>query len=131
MPLSQEMTERIRIAVCIPTRKALVGHIEKSKVPLGLHHIANLAPLRLGRVNARGVMCAGVQQEDTVGRRSLDIGNHALEVEADGVLVVIAILLDLQTGVLEDSGMVRPAGGGDVDLFAVRVETFEEGPAYP
>lgn len=133
MPLRQEMAQRKRIAIRIPTRKALVCHIKERKVSPGLHHITDLTPLGLCRVNARRIMRTGMQQEHAVLRRSSHIGKHALEIEPDGVLVVVAVLLDLEARVLEDGAVVGPAWGGDEDLFlfAVWVEALEEGGAYP
>jgi hypothetical protein len=51
---------------------------------------------------------ASMEQEDAVLWRVLDIRDHALEVEANGVLVVVSVLLNLETGVLEDRAVVGP-----------------------
>lgn len=126
MALLHEVTGSKGILVSVTTGKALVGHVEEGKVTLLLHDVADLAPLVLGGVDTGGVVSAGVEKDDAVLGSSLDVGQQALEVEANGVLVVVAVLSDLQTGVLEDSGVVGPARGGKVDLLRVRVEALQE-----
>lgn len=115
-----------RIAVRVTAGKALVGHVEEGKVLLLLHDVADLAPLRLGRVDTGRVVRTGVQQDDALVRGGLEVRDQALKVQANGVLVVVAVLRDLEAGVLEDGIVVRPAGGGDIDLLRVRVEAREE-----
>ena len=46
-----------------------------------------------------------------------EVSNHAIEVQANSVLVVVLVLLDLQPRVREDSLMIGPAGIGNVDLL--------------
>lgn len=111
----------------ITTRKPLVGHIKESKMALLLHHFRDLAPLVLRRVHARRVMCTGMQQEDTLVRRTLHVLQQALKVEPDGVLVVVSVLFDGEACILEDGCVVGPAGRGDVDGLGVRVEALQEG----
>ncbi len=114
------------ITVSITTGKALVGHVEESKVALLLHDVRNLAPLVLSRVDTGGVVGASMEQNDAVVGGSLKVGNQALEVEANGVLVVVTVLLNFQARVLEDGVVVGPARGGEIDLLRARVETLEE-----
>ena len=127
--LLHEVTRGERITVRVSTGEALVRHVEEGKVALLLHDIANLAPLVLSRVNTGRVVRAGVEHDDAVVGGSLDVCNQTLEVETNGVLVVVAVLLHLQTGVLENSVVVGPAGGREVDLLSVRVETLQESTA--
>ena len=117
------------ITAGITTGKALVSHIEESEVALLLHDVANLAPLVLGGVNTGRVVGASVQEDNAVVRSSLDVGKETLKVKADSVLVVVAVLLDLEAAVLEDGIVVGPAGGREVDLLSVRVETLQESTA--
>ena len=124
--LAHEMPGGKSILVSIAASEALVGHIEEGKVALLLHHIADLAPLLLGGVDTGGVVGASVEKDDAVLRGGLDVGNQTLEVETNGVLVVVAVLLNLQTGVLEDSVVVGPARVREVDLLRMRVEALEE-----
>ena len=126
MALLDEVAGSKSILVSVTTGKALVGHVEESKVTLLLHDIANLAPLVLSRVNTGRVVGTGVQQNDAVVRGSLDVGNQTLKVQTNGVLVVVAVLLNLQTGILEDGVVVGPAGVGEVDLLRVGVEALQE-----
>lgn len=127
--LLHEVTRGERITVRVSTGKALVRHVKECKVALLLHDVANLAPLVLSRVNTGRVVRAGVEHDDAVVGGSLDVCNQTLKVETNGVLVVVAVLLHLQTGVLEHSVVVGPAGGREVDLLSVRVEALQESTA--
>ena len=125
--LLDEMTERKGVLVGIAGSEALVGHVKEGVVVTLLDSLSNLQPLLLGRVNAGGIVSTGVKQHDAVLGHGLDIGDHAIKVKADGVLVVVPVLLNLEARVLEHSRMVRPRWGGDVDGLRVRVVALEEG----
>jgi hypothetical protein len=124
--LLDEVSRGERILVRVTTGKTLVGHIEESEMTLLLHDIANLAPLVLGGVDTGGVVSTGVQQNDAVVGSGLDVGDEALKVKTNGVLVVVTVGRNLHSGVLEDGGMIGPAGGGKIDLLSVRVEALQE-----
>lgn len=62
-------------------------------------------------------------------RADLDIIDHALEVETNGLLVIVRILLDFKTRVLEDRNMVAPRRCRQVNGLGVRVETLKESSA--
>ena len=51
---------------------------------------------------------------------------QSLKVKADGLLVKVTILLDLQTRVTEDGNMVTPCGGGEVYGLGMRVKASKE-----
>ncbi len=127
--LLDEVAESKGILVGVTRSKALVGHVEEGVVLAFLDSLSNLQPLFLSRINTSRVVGAGVEQDDAVLGHGLDVGDHAIEVEANGVLVVVPVLFDLEARVLEDSGVVRPRWGRDVDGFCVRVVTLEEGAA--
>ena len=106
--LLNEVAERESVLVGVARGEALVGHVEEGIVVAVLVSIADLLPLLLGRVNTSGVVCASVEQDNAALWHGLDVGNHAIEVKADGVLVVVAVLLDLKTAVREDGLVVGP-----------------------
>jgi hypothetical protein len=114
------------ILVSVTAGKALISHVEEGEVVLLFHDIADLAPLGLGRVDTGGVVGAGVEQDDALLGGGLDVGDQTLEVEADGLLVVVAVLSDLETGIREDGLVVGPARVGEVDLLGAGVELLEE-----
>lgn len=114
------------ILVSVTAGKALVGHVEEGEVVLLLHDIANLAPLSLGGVNTGGVVGTGVQEDDALLGGGLDVGDQTLEVKTNGLLVVVAVLSDLEAGVREDSLVVGPTGVGKVDLLRAGVELLQE-----
>ena len=124
--LSDEVARGKSILVSVAAGEALVSHVEESEVTLLLHDIANLAPLSLSRVNTSGVVSTGVKQDNAALGSRLDILDQTLKVQTDGVLVVVAVLLDLKARVLEDSVVVGPAGVGQVNLLRAGVEALEE-----
>ena len=127
--LLDEVTEGKGVLVGVARSEALVGHVEEGVVVALLDGVGDLHPLLLSRVDTGGVVGAGVEQDNAALGHGLDVGDHAIEVEANGVLVVVPVLLDLEARVLEDSGVVRPRGVGDVDGLRVRVVALEEGAA--
>jgi hypothetical protein len=124
--LLNEVADSESILVGVTASKTLVGHVEEGKVLLLLDDIGDLLPLLLGGIYTSRVVGAGVEKEDTAVRGSLDVSNHTLEVETDSLLVVVAVLLDLKTGVVEDSLVVSPRRLRDVDLLLAREELGEE-----
>lgn len=129
--LLNEVAERKGVLVGVAGSEALVGHVEEGVVTALLDCVADLLPLRLGGVNTGRVVRASVQQNDAALGHLLDVLNHAIEVETDGVLVVVAVLLDLEAAVGEDGLVVGPRRGRDVDGLRAGVMTLEEGTAYP
>lgn len=126
MALLNEVSGSKGIAVSVTTGETLVGHVEEGKVALLLHDVGNLAPLVLSRVDTSGVVGASMEQDDAVAGGGLKVGNQALEVKTNGVLVVVTVLLNFQARVLEDGIVVGPAGGGEIDLLRAGVEALEE-----
>ena len=60
-------------------------------------------------------------------RTDLQVLLQALKVKANGLLVEVPVLLDLQARVTEDGGMVTPRGSGQVDDFGIRIVASKEG----
>jgi hypothetical protein len=114
------------ILVGVTTGEALVSHIEEGEVTLLLDNIRDLLPLLLARVNTSGVVSTSVEKEDTAVGGRLDVSNQTLKVEADGLLVIVAVLLNLKAGVVEDGLVVSPRRLRDVDLLFTREELGEE-----
>lgn len=131
MALLNEVAEREGILIGVARGEALVGHVEEGVVVALLDGIADLLPLLLGGVNTSRVVGASVEQDNAALGHLLDVCDHAIEVKANGVLVVVAVLLDLEAAVGEDGLVVCPRRGRNVDLLCARVVTLEEGTAYP
>lgn len=129
MALLDEVSHGEGILVGVTASEALVGHVEEGVVALLLDDVADLPPLLLGGVHTGGVVGAGVEQEDAALGGGLDVGDHALEVEPDRLLVVVPVLLDAEAGVAEHRLVVRPRRRRDVDLLVARVEPLQEGGA--
>ena len=127
--LLDEIADGKGVLVDVAGSEALVGHVEEGVVALVLDDGLDLLPLLGGGVDTGGVVGAGVEEEDGVVGGGLEVADQTLEVEPDGVLVVVSILGDLETGVTEDGAVVGPRGGGDVDLLGSGEEAGEEGTA--
>lgn len=96
-----------------------------------LDSITNLLPLFLGRINASRIMRAGVKEYDAALWQVLDVFDHAVDIKANGLWVVVPVLLDLQTRVFEDGSVVGPARVWDVDRLGSGEEALEERASYP
>lgn len=108
MALLNKVANSKGVLVSVAAGKALVGHVEEGKVILLLDNLGDLLPLLRGGVDAGRVVGAGVEQEDAAQGSGLEVGNQAVKVEADGVIVVVAVGLDLEAGIAEDSLVVGP-----------------------
>lgn len=126
MALIEEVAESKRILSSISAGKALVSHIKKGEVAFDLHSRGDLLPLLRSRVDTRRVVGAGMEEEDGVARSLLDVVDQTVNVEADGLLVVVTVGLDVQPAIMEDGLVVRPRRVWEVDGLSVRVETLEE-----
>lgn len=96
MALLDEVADGESVLVSVTTGKALVGHVEEGVVAVLLDNVAQSAPLVLGGVDTSGVVRASVEKDNAALGHVLDVLNHTLKVETDGVLVVVAVLLDLE-----------------------------------
>lgn len=126
MAVFDELSDCECILVGVTASKTLVGHVEERVMLPLFHGLANLCPLLLGRVDTGRVMCTSVQQYHTASGCRFDVGEHTFKVEADCIFVVIAVFLNLKTGVLEHRVMVCPAGRGYVDFLRTRIEALEK-----
>lgn len=129
MALLDKVTDSEGVLVGVATGKALVGHVEERKVILLLDDIRDLLPLLLAGVDTSRVVSTSVEEEGAAVRSSLHIGEKTLKVKTNGVLVVVAVLLDLKTGVVEDGLVVSPRGSGNVDLLLAGEKLGEESSA--
>jgi hypothetical protein len=94
--LLDEVANGEGILVSVSAGEALVGHVEEGVVVILLDNIAQSAPLLLGRVNTSRVVSASVEKDNAALGHLLDVLDHTLKVETDGVLVVVAVLLNLE-----------------------------------
>lgn len=126
MSLLNEVADWESIFVGVTGSESLVSHVEESVVLSILDGLGDLLPLLDSWVDASWVVCASVEEEDGSLLSTLDIGNHALEVETNGVLVVVSVLGYLESGVGEDGTVVGPGWVWDVDLLCAWVPFGEE-----
>ena len=84
----------------------------------------------VGEIDAGRVVAAGVQQHDRAGRHGLERPEHAVEVDAAGLGVVIGVGIDLEPGALEYRAVVLPARVADPQFGIGRGAAQEIG-AHP
>ena len=108
--------------------EALVCRVKEGKVLLRLDHLSNLLPLLLGSIDTGRVVGACVQNDNATLGRILQSTDHAIEVEALGLLGEVRVCLVLEADVGEDLEVVGPCGVGKVDcaLRLCLVELCEE-----
>jgi hypothetical protein len=88
--------------------------------------LGDLLPLGRRRVDTGRVMGTGVEEDGGTGGSSLQVSDHTLVVKGDGVLVVVAVVLGLEAGILEDSLVVGPGRGRDANLLLAGAPALEE-----
>lgn len=114
------------ILVGVTAGEALVGHVEEDIVVTSLDGSLDCLPLFGSGVDTGRVVGAGVEEEHAALGSGVDVVDHTVKVQTNRVLVVVAVLLDLQTRVLEDGSVVGPGRGGNVNLLVAGVPTGEE-----
>lgn len=70
------------------------------------------------RARANSVIILTKKSNMQILMTHLDVVDHALKVEAVGLLVKVLVVVDLKARVLENWDVVAPSGGGDKDLLA-------------
>mmetsp|Transcript_72430 Transcript_72430/g.223771 ORF Transcript_72430/g.223771 Transcript_72430/m.223771 type:complete len:295 (+) Transcript_72430:613-1497(+) len=95
---------------------ALVGAVHEGEELARLHDLDDLPPLLLRGVHARGVVGAGVQEDQGALRRALQRVHHAREVQRLGVRLVVGVGLDRKARLREDGVVVAPGRVRDPDL---------------
>lgn len=113
--LGDKVLDGPRVAREVARREALVRAVEEGEVVALAHGGGDLLPLVLGRVYAGGVVGTGVQQHDGAARGGADGGEHAIDVEALGVLGEVWVVCGLEADVGEDLLVVGPGWAGDVN----------------
>ena len=106
--------------------ETLVSHIEEGEEFLLLDDIRDLSPLFGSGVDTSRVVCTSVEENDRVfrhclcyefnnaervhcfGRLYLEVLLQTSKVETNGLLVVVSVLLNFQSRVTENGGMVTP-----------------------
>lgn len=124
--LLDEVADSEGITVGITAGKALVGHVEEGNVAEFLEDLGELSPLVLAGVNTGGVVSAGVEQDGAAGGSVLEVFNQSIEVEANGLLVVVAVVDRGDASILEDGLVVGPGRSGNADLLLAAVPALEE-----
>ncbi len=95
--------------------EALVGHVQKRYVALGLDHFQHFFPVIQAQVDAGRVVAAGVQHDHRVVRQVVQVFEHAGTVHVVGGSVVVAIVLHRKACGFEQRAMVFPARIADGD----------------
>lgn len=99
--------------------ETLVGAVEEGEVFLCADHFGEFDPLFTGRIDACGVVGAGVQEDYASFGGLFDGGAHTGEVEAFGGRGEVGIGFYGEVDVAEDLVVVGPCWGGEVDGLGV------------
>lgn len=113
--LLDEVADRPGVADQIAGREALVGSVEEGELAALAHDGRDLLPLVLRGVNACGIVCAGVQEDDGAERRCPQRAHHAVEVEALGLGREVGVVGEGEADIGEDLVVIGPGGIGEVD----------------
>lgn len=97
VPLLHEVSHCERVLVCATASKTLICHVEERIMFFLFHHIADLLPLILCRIDAGRIVCTGVEEDNAGFRCGLEIRYHSIKIQSNGILVVIAVFFDLQS----------------------------------
>lgn len=103
------------VPVEVARGETLVGGVEEGEVALGGHDLGDLAPLGGRRVDAGGVVGAGVEEDDGALGGVREGLLHADDVEAPGLLVEVRVLGDGEADIGEDLVVVGPCWVAEVD----------------
>lgn len=103
------------VPVEVARSETLVGGVKEGEVTLGGHDLGDLAPLGERRVDAGGVVGAGVEEDDRALGGVREGLLHAFNVEALGLLVEVGVLGDGEADVGEDLVVVGPCWIAEVD----------------
>jgi len=110
-----EETDSVRVLLERTRGEALVSRVEPGEETLALHDLCDLAPLLLGRIDTGGVVGASMEKDDSALGSSLEVGEHAVDVETAGGSVPVAVGGDGEVRGLGDGVVVAPGRLGDVD----------------
>lgn len=113
--LAEEKTQTVGILVEGAGGEALVGSVKEGEELVALADIGDLLPLGLSGVDTSRVVSASVEQDTRARLGVAEISDHAVDIEALGCLVEVAVLADFDAGSLQDTIMVAPGRVADVE----------------
>lgn len=115
--LLDEIPDREVVLGQVTGRETLVGAVEEGEELLRADDLGDLFPLILRRVHARGVVRAGVQEDDTASWGGLQRRQHAVQVEHLRLRGEVWVCLDRELHVREDLVVVGPCWVREVDRW--------------
>lgn len=124
--LLDEIANSPGIARQVARRKALVSTVKEWEVAAFADHSGDLLPLVLRRVDAGGVVGAGVQHDDGSRGGGGQGGQHAVNVKPLGLGGKVRVLFNGEPDIAEDLVVVCPGRVRQVHGRAAWVEFGEE-----
>ena len=91
-----------------PVAEALIGDVDHRQRANVVHQRNHRLPFRAGQVGAGGVVAAAMQQHHVARAKPGQIGHHAIEIDAAGFAVEIAVADGFDPQMLEDAEVVGP-----------------------
>lgn len=119
--LLDKVTNSERVIVNISGSETLVSHIEEDKQVAFLHNVGDLLPLVTGWINSSWVVSTSVKQDCGSFRDLSNVSECSSFIKTTGGLVIIAVLLDIDSGKFEDWNMVSPSWCWLVDNLGLGV----------
>jgi hypothetical protein len=95
--------------------ETLVCAVEEGELLPLLHDGSDLLPLFLCGVNACGVVCASVKENNASFWCGFECADHAIEVKTLGVLAEVWVVLNGEVDIGEDLVVVCPCWRAEVD----------------
>ena len=111
-----EKLERVAVLLEVTRGEALVGTIEGGEELLSLDNLEDLLPLGLSGVDSSWVVGTDVEHDNGVILSGVKIFLQALEVEALGLLAVVAVILPFVADEVSDRSMDGPGRVGDKEV---------------
>jgi len=127
--LLDEIADCPSVVIEIAGSEALVCAVEEREEVFALHDLGEGDPLVAGGVDAGGIVCACVEEDDGAFRSGFESGGEAFKVEAARRRVVVGVVCEREFDIGENLMVVCPGGGGEVDglVLGAGVEAGEEG----
>lgn len=115
--LLDEVSHRPAVLQKASACKALIGHVEEGQKLLVLAERAELLPLLLSEVDARGIVGGCVKDDDRPVFPCAEELHHLIEVDALELVRVIGVLFAAQTHSLSHFLVDGPARIGNIDRY--------------
>ena len=111
LPLAKPFSKTVKSKRCECIQVTLISTIKEWEVFLASNDVSNPGPLLLGWIHPSRVVGTGVEDDHRARGEGLEVSQHALNVQAVGLGVIVPVFGHvLETSVLEYEAVVAPCG---------------------